>query len=124
MEMEVKDMLYAIYACEAIYQGLHGMNSVAIVDCENEGEARDIAIDMSYEVMDSYNCIHSSFEQDASFEYDEGTDGWYQFIEDLRSENVFYYIHEIIDTKGKTQKELENELWENYDSFIEKYCKK
>ena len=59
-------MLYAIYAYEGMYGGLHGMDNHAIVDCRDEGEAEDIGVEMSYDVMGSYECISSSFQEEAS----------------------------------------------------------
>lgn len=117
-------MLFAIYACEGMYGGLHGMELHAVVNCRDEGEAEDIGIEMSYDVMDSYECISSSFEEDASDEYEEGTDEWYEYIEAARAENVSYTVYEILDTHGKSEKELENEFWNDRSGFIEKYCTK
>lgn len=117
-------MLYAIYAYEGMYGGLHGMDNHAIVDCRDEGEAEDIGVEMSYDVMGSYECISSSFQEEASEEFEEGSDEWYQFIEDAKAENVAYVIYEIVDTKGKSVRELEEEFYNDREGFIEEYCSK
>ena len=117
-------MLVAIHAYEQMYGGLHGMEQTAIVDVENLEEAEDYAVEMSYDVMDSYSCIIESFEEDAYSEgLEEGTREWDEFIEECRSENNAYELWPITETKGKTVEELESEFFNDKHGFVEAYCK-
>lgn len=117
-------MLYAIYACEGIYGGLHGMNSHAVVDCRDEDEADDIGLEMSLDVMSSYECIIGDLEDEADEGYERYSDEWYDYLEELKIENFSYFVYLITDTKGRSDKELEEEFWNDRISFIETYCQK
>ena len=115
-------MLFAIHAYEGIYQGLHGMEEYAVVDVDTEEQAEDIASEMSYEVMDSYYCIISAFEESASIYFEEGSREWNDFIEQARDENVAYDILEITgDTQGKSTSDLEEEYYNNPTEFLKTY---
>lgn len=76
---------YLIYAYEESYGGLHGMYSLDFVRC-TEKEAIETAIEMSYEVMDSYACIEDYLREDC--ESDEE-------YEEARRENVAYEVFEL-----------------------------
>ncbi len=117
-------MLYAIYAYESMYGGLHGMNSFLVVECESMEEAEEIGSQESLNVMESYNDIMSSIYEEASQEYEEETDEWYGMVDSIMEENSAYEIFEIKNTKveGRTMTDLENEFFNDKDSFIKKYC--
>lgn len=117
-------MLYAIYACENVYGGLHGMDNHAIVNCTNEGEANDIGLEMSFDVMESYECITNVLEEEASEEYERDTHEWCDYLEQLKGENSYYIIYPIVDTKGKSTRKLEKEFWNNREEFVKTYCQK
>lgn len=117
-------MLYAIYACENIYGGLHGMDAHDVVDCADEEEAESIGLEMSIDVMDSYECISDDLEEAASEEYEPGSEEWEDYLYQLKQENSSYVIYPIVDTKGKSEKELEELFWNDRIGFIEEYCQK
>lgn len=115
-------MLYVIHAYEGLYGGTHGMEDFRLFK-GSESEAEAVAIYMSYDVMDSYNCIYSALEEQASEFYEEGTEEWFDEVESLREQDVEYQIFEV-DTKNKTYEELAKEF-NNSDpwNFIERwYC--
>lgn len=117
-------MLFAIHAYEGIFGGLNGMEETAIIDVNTLKEAEDYAIEMSYDVMNSYLCIQEAFEEDAISEgFEEQTQEWEEFIEECRAEDVAYDVWRILDTKGKTREELEKEFHNDKENFIKKYCK-
>lgn len=115
-------MLYAIYAYEQIYDGLHGMNTTMIVDCDSESEAEEIAIEASYEVMNSYSSITEAFYEEASEKYEKNTSDWYYYVDELMKQNIAYEIYPITDAQGESIWELENELLNDKKGFIETYC--
>lgn len=115
-------MLCAIYAYESLYDGLHGMDSSIIVYCNSVEEAEEIATEISLRIMESYSCIMDDFYENASEDYEEGTDEWYEAIEEMKQENVAYNIYTVSHTKGKSIRELEHEFRNHRDRFIETYC--
>lgn len=116
-------MLYAIHAYENIYQGLHGIESFEVIEVDNKEEAESIAEEMSYEVMDDYGNIEEEFKADAEFNgYEEGTDEWYDFIEECRADDLAWDIYPITIETDKDVEELTNEFYQNSESFINKYC--
>ena len=52
-------MKFLIRAAEQMYNGLYGMEDIAVVDVEHEDEAAEIGTEMSMDVMDAYECISS-----------------------------------------------------------------
>ena len=56
---------YAIYAAEQIYGGYHGMCLHEVIEASNKFEALDYALQLSYDVMDSYSEIIENLEESA-----------------------------------------------------------
>lgn len=115
-------MLYAIHAYESSFGGLHGMDSHVIVECDSMAEAEEVALVESMDVMESYSCIMDEIYEAASEDYEEGTDEWYQAVEDMKQDSAEWRIYYVIDTKGKSINELEVEFWNDEDEFIRTYC--
>lgn len=113
---------YAIYACEGIFQGLHGMNEVAVVEGDYDFACEEAA-EMSFNVMDSYGEIDEQFQEEAyECGYEENSDEWEEYINDVRCNNVLYYVMRIMDSCSLTDEECENLLNEDYQEFFERYC--
>lgn len=115
-------MLYAIYAYEGSFGGLHGMNSHVIVECNSMAEAEEVALEESMDMMESYSCIMDDIYEAASEDYEEGTDEWYQAVEDMKRSDAKWEIYYVIDTKGKSANRLEVEFEIDKDKFIKTYC--
>lgn len=115
-------MLYAIDACEGQYFGSHGIRDCRIVDCNSREEAVEIAIEMSYGVMDSYRCVIEELTLYASEKYEEGSPEWEEDLENSRRENLCYDIFRVLDTHGKSIPELEEELYDDKNKFFRNYC--
>ena len=115
-------MLYAIDACEEQYLGSHGMHDCRIVDCNSREEAVEIAIQMSYDVMDSYRCIMEELTLYASERHEEGSPEWQEELENARRENLCYDIFRVLNTRGKSIPELEEELYDDKNQFFSNYC--
>ena len=81
-------MLFAIHAYEQMYGGLHGMDTYLITDAASEREAESIAVQESYEVMDSYSYIYESFEEAAEADgLEPYSDEWHDYIEEYKADN-------------------------------------
>lgn len=113
-------MLYAISAYECLYGGLHGMRNDFIVECDSEKEAEQIAAQASRDVMESYNEIILSLEDEAKDR--SNTDELDEFFEWLVEKNIDFELYPILDTKGKTLEQLDNEFYNDPEEFIKTYC--
>ena len=57
-----------IYACENTYQGLHGICDMRVVDVSSLEEANEYGMEMSEDVIQSYDIIDESLDEE---EYEE-----------------------------------------------------
>lgn len=116
-------MLFAIHAYEQMYGGLHGMETYLITDAASEKEAERIAVQESYEIMDSYSDIYESFEDAAeSEELEPYSDEWDDYISECRDDNVDYEIYTITNITNESVEELEEKFYNEPKTFIKKYC--
>lgn len=120
-------MTYAAYITEGIYQGLHGIEQkeILIVSCLKE--AHEIATEMSLELMGSYSAVYEELETMVQDEIDAN---WTEEeVEKLRAEiyneNVYYDLYELDEEKikDKSYKDLEEELYNDLEEFLDKYQK-
>ena len=51
--------LFAIYAYEEMYMGLHGMHDYLVTEADNMAEAEETARDMATSVVESYHDIYT-----------------------------------------------------------------
>lgn len=51
--------LFAIYAYEEVYMGLHGMHDYLVTEADNMAEAEETAKDMATSVVESYHDIYT-----------------------------------------------------------------
>ena len=117
-------MRVAIKAYENTYGGLHGMEEKAVITVDSVEEAEDIAMEMSYNVMDSYAEISDYFETMAEGEgLEPNSEEWNVFIDECKAESVLYDIHPITVKTEKTDEELSEEYFRRPDEFIKEYCK-
>ena len=113
---------YAIYACDNTYGGLHGYENYAIVDCTDQKEAEMAGAEMSRDVIIDFGLINDEMESYINSEdYDEEES--YEYEDELIGEDIAYEIYEIVDAKGLSDKELENEFYNDKEDFVKKYCK-
>lgn len=112
-------MLYAIYAYEGIYGGLHGINDSTIKECNSLEEAEKIGRQLSLDVMEEYDIMNELYEDYK----EEGTEDQHEEIEELMEENVDYEIYLIGNTNNKSFKELLEEFINNKEEFVKTYCK-
>ena len=118
-------MLYAIYAKEGIYQGLHGMERLAVVDCSNDDLAFKYATEMSFDVMNDYSDVMDELQHRVN-DYLENND--YEVSEDeawdvIMNENVDFIVYKIKEYyQTEDPMTLEYIFEEDFASFIKKYC--
>lgn len=119
----MKEKIYVIHAYEGTYGGLHGIEDW-IIEKTSLDIAKEIALDASYGVINSYSSIYEGFENDAEEEdLIPGTEDFIEYVQELMDEDIAYTIYEVIRTKGKTVKELDSILSKDPESFIKEYCK-
>lgn len=109
-------MRYAIYACEGVYGGLHGIYNVAVFEDTYEG-AKEWGYNASRDLIEDYDSDEIDSIRD---EYGD------EAVEDFYCENIEYLIWEIDEDIAKaistnTLDELISEM--GYEDFVETYCK-
>lgn len=108
-------MRYAIYACEGIYGGLHGIYNVAVFEDTYAG-AREWGYNASHDLIEDYDS--DEIESIREVYGDEA-------VEDFYCDNIDYQIWEIDEDIAKdisTDRldELISEM--GYEDFVETYC--
>lgn len=116
-------MIFAIEAREGIYEGLHGVVARCVSEYNSYDEACKDAAEMSFEVMDNYNIAEEAgWKEDAFNEgLEEESDEYYDYIGELRAENVSYSVWEVKETTESLEA-LDEKFNEDSEEFIEKYC--
>ena len=104
-------MIYAIWALEHIYGGLHGIEDFRVEDCSLD-EACEFGYEMSTSLIEEYSI--GEMREDCTSEE----------LEEFILDNIEYIIFEVIDTHGKTLRELEREFTDDPDGFVSDFCKR
>ena len=120
---------YLIHAMENKFQGLHGIESLIVVEYDNISDVYEDASYHSEEVMTQYGSILDELEEEADelcqewYGDDYSTDQFDDVYYDLICENKCYYIYQIRDEVTLSCEELENKAFHlGAESFIEKFC--
>ena len=120
---------YLIHAMENKFQGLHGIESLIVVEYDNISDVYEDASYHSEEVMTQYGNILDEIEEEADalcqewFGDDYSTDQFDDVYYDLICENKCYYIYQIRDEVTLSCEELENKAFHlGAEMFIEKFC--
>ena len=116
---------YAIYACDAIYEGMNGMYSKDVVTCDNYAEAVEIAHEKSWDIINSYFAIYDSLEGSLREEYGDDPDVLDEHQDEFYEDDVEYTIYEIDETvaKGYSNEELLEKFYDE-DNFVQEFCLK
>ena len=113
-------MLYAIYACDNYFEGLHGMYDLDIAEGTEE-QIREIGEDMSYGVIESYGDIYDMI-MDEMESNGEDEDRFDEYAEADINFNYWELDMNKIPTSDIDElRELFNKDWEE---FINKYAVK
>ncbi len=115
-------MIVAIHAYENIHGGFCGVEFYSVIEVPDMETAENIACDESLELMQSYDSIIESFENEAEEEgLERDSDEYNNFIEESLQENIVYEIWEV--TKNlKSITELDEELWRDLERFLDTHC--
>ena len=120
---------YLIHAMEGKFKGLHGIESLVVVEYDNIDDVYEDASYHSEEVMTQYGDILEEIEEEADylcqgwFGNDYSTDQFDDVYYDLICENKCYYIYQIRDEVTLSCEELENKAFHlGAKIFIEKFC--
>ncbi len=129
-------MLYAVIACEQMYDGMHGMVSYFVAEGTEE-EVEEMAIDESYAIMEEYSSIMDDLEAAAANEigWDEdeldeymedstsGADDEYtDILNELMGENLQYEIYPIVKETNLSLEQLDGLFNNSPEEFIREYC--
>ena len=130
-------MLYAVIACEQMYEGLHGMVSYFVTEGPEEA-AEEAAIEESYAIMEEYSSIMDDleaaareevgFDEDQYEDYEEGEgsatwdDEYSRVLGEQMAENLMYEIYPIVEETNLSLEQLDNLFNRNPEEFIRKYC--
>lgn len=125
-------MIFLVRAYEGIYEGLHGIETIEILETRDLDEIYSIATEMSIELMGSYSIVIDELERQVEEEIESNnTVDWTEKrIDELRSEiyneNVCYNICELNEEKIKdiSYEELEEEAYNDLEEFLINYQKK
>lgn len=119
---------YYIFAAEDMYHGLHGMYEIDVVEVADESELDDIAVAMSYEVMESYAEIMDQLEEaaaescDCDGDSEEFDQAYEDAFEDVCADNLYYYWYKIKpEFSGISCQDLQV-LAYDYENFEKVYC--
>lgn len=118
---------YVIHAMEQSYCGLHGIESWLVEVLNSFDEAVEYAVETSYEVMDSYGFIEEYLEEQAKEWAEEEdcelySDEYYEQLDWIRNDNINYHIYEVLPDCPMTCEEIERELANDPESFVEDWC--
>ena len=118
---------YAVFACDQMYDGLHGMNYTGVVEADSVGEIAGFAFEEALYVIQSYANIYEALDEEAEECIEEGMTE--DEIEELRND---IYINDVQTTwalvdesvaKNYTTEELDNMCYNmTYTDFVEQYC--
>ena len=118
---------YVVYGCDQMYGGLHGMYEMEVIDADNEEEARENAISLAFDVIQSYAEIYNALDEEAK-EYindDMTEDEIEEMYDDVYRDDVDCYwalVDELVAGQYSTEElnKMCNRM--SYGHFVRKYC--
>ena len=109
-----------IYACEEIYGGLHGIESVRVIETSDWEEANDEGREMSFCVQDDY---YSSSDWASVCGVDDENEVEEELCEEARDEYLCWTIWKIRDDITLSIEELDTAAYHlDKEEFVELYC--
>lgn len=121
--------LWAVWGCDQMYGGLHGMESTAVIE-GTEDDACEYAETLSREVIESYSSIQENLEAQVreacefnDVDYDEDGEDVYFIRDEVYDEDLEYgYIELNVNKLPTLNIEELNKMYYNYrDEFTDKY---
>lgn len=125
--------IYVIHSFDEIFGGLHGMEEWSMEEYQSEKEAIETAIEMSYDVIDSYRDITEILNERAedflSYDIEEGRinseaqreQAFNNYYEDCVKEDISYSIVKL--NSSHSLEEYEKMLADGYtyDELIDEF---
>jgi hypothetical protein len=113
---------YLIYSYEQMFQGLHGINTIEVLE-GNYNEVSEIAMENSFELMETYHEIYNALDEEVQCAVADGMDEDEAWVE-AQFENMAFQIWKIDESKAKgiSTSELNKMAWNYIDGFIKDYC--
>lgn len=107
-------MLFYIYACENCYKGLHGIETTYVGDFNNERDANDYALELALELIDSYECLSSEYD-----DYENEDERYAAMVEDC-----IYTVHPIRDKYQNVDSSFLDRIAYTLgdEEFVRHYC--
>ena len=110
-------MKYAIYAYEALYDGLYGVYTDFVVDVKSPVEAQEMAEAESLALMENYPSVmdplyETVYNLHNDEELDEETVRIY--VEELMGQNICFKMRRVYD-------DAPDDIDTDYEEFVEKY---
>lgn len=117
--------LFAIQAKEKFYDGLYGIKSNFVVECEEE-EAREIAEEASLSLIDSCDVLEAlGWKEKALLKgYQPNSDDYHDYVLKCRMADAAYEISEITEETTGSLEWLNEKIKNDYEGFVKKYCNK
>lgn len=118
---------YAIFACDEMYGGLHGMNYTGVIEADSEEEVAGLAFEEALYVIQSYADIYETLDKEAEecIEENMTEDEIEEFRNDIYTNDVqttWALVDESV-AKNYTTEELDDICYNmTYSDFVEKYC--
>lgn len=118
---------YAVFACDEMYGGLHGMNYTGVIEADSEEEVANLAFEEALNIIQSYADIYEALEKEIEECIED--DMTEKEIEDLKNDvytNDIQTIWALVDelvAEDYTTEELDDICYNmTYSDFVEEYC--
>lgn len=117
--------IFAVYAYDNLYGGLHGMGSYSLFIGDSLKEVEEYAADQSREVIESYENIQDSLTDQADEMMNDDDTTYDEAFEQAIEEDIAYEVYRLnIDADNISDdefEELEKEWYDSPDEFLQKY---
>ena len=122
--------LYLVKGCDRIYGGLHGMQDFDIVECREDSDAIDWALELAADVVASYGEIYDSLEEDVreeceaeGIDYESNDSRVDEIREEIYSEDYEFEVGLLDENELPTfdLDELSDLYWNDPDEFKKLY---
>lgn len=122
-------MLYAVIACEDMYDGMHGMVDYFVIEGTEEDAYRE-GETASYDIMQEYGCIWEDIEESAKdrLEYEgedeDEVDGelYERLLDEVMRDDVVVEVYPITKETTRSIEQLNDEFYNDPETFIREYC--
>lgn len=114
---------YLIYACDDYFDGYHGMDRIAIEECQDLDEACALGESYSIEVIESYPDIYDIMKDRLDELISNGYSNEEELWDEVIQDDIKYEVTEINEDKAGfyLTDELEEMAINDYGNFYKKF---